>query len=213
MIIMNWNILTPYEKVLIINLLPHVRINYRFIEAPRLIGPNNSVMNSLFGDSEDFTFDFGGSLTGTSRSQSQRLKGIIAWDALKEHYDDLLTTEVEYTSDQKKLIAMWSIEAISKFYIMLAVIYHFQETYTSITQKEELTIVVTKILTQCHYELNRFLIDPNSKALLSVMDSTRMFYEEPQWNCAGYDKVLDKIATYQTDWFNIYPFAPRPDKK
>jgi hypothetical protein len=206
---MKWNVLTAYEKVLIINLLPQVRKNYKFIEPRNLFvpGPGNfSLHASLFGDSDDLMFTFG----NVGRCKSQLLKGVHAWNSIAQFYDEMLLGEEEYTSVQKRLMAIWGIEAISKFYYELAKLYHFQNHYS---KDEELSQMVQIILDHIHNELAKFEVDPNSKSMLSYMDTTRIYYTNRNTTCADYDAIIDICEQYSTDWFNIYPFAPRPDKK
>jgi hypothetical protein len=204
---MNWNILTPYEKVIIVNLLPNVRINYKHIEPRYLYIPNKgnySLHSYLFGDSDDLMYNLG----SVGRCKSRVLKGIHAWESITQFYEELLTIDFEYTSIQKRLVAVWTIEAISKFYYELAKLYYFQENYKN---KVELINIVQLILDHIHNELAKFEVDPNSKSMLCYMDITRIYYSNNNTTVADYDAILDICEQYATDWFNIYPFAPRPD--
>jgi hypothetical protein len=206
---MEWNILNPYEKVLIINLLPQVRTRYKYIEPRNLFTPepgNHTIHSALFGDYNDFMFTFG----KIGLCKSQKLKGIRAWEAIEQFKDDLLIGDEEYTSVNKRLIAIWCIESISLFYIEIAKLYYFQDSYSD---KKELARMVNLILDYVHGELAKFEVDPNSKSILSYMDITRTYSTNPSTTVDQYDKILDICEQYATDWFNIYPFAPRPDKK
>lgn len=206
---MNWNILTSFEKVLIINLLPQVRINYKYIEARNLFTPepkNYSLNSALFGDSKDLMFQFG----NVGQCKSQKFKAIHAWDSIAMFRNDLMTADMEYNIIQKRLISMWTVEAISEFYIELAKLYYYQDKYDN---KKELKQMVTKILKHIHQELAKFEVDPNTKSLLSYMDITRIYYTNDHTTVCAYDKVIDICVQYGSDWFNIYPFAPRLDRK
>ena len=206
---MDWTILTPYEKVLIINLLPQVRINQKFIEARRLVGPyededNYTVMAKLFGDDADMHYFFGGTL---ARVPSQLFKATKTWNELSPHLNEVLGCEGELSNDLKKLLAKWTIASISRYYIAIADLYFYQDSYAD--KVDDLTYVVKEILEHIHSELLKFDIHPDSPSMLQIMDMTRFLIEEQDWTMQGYVNIIERCIQYASDWYTIYPFAPK----